>query len=216
MKTHLSKSVLLSVSLLASTACLSAQSPSGAAPGTPATDSPAVDAPKSAAPTAPAANTADTQAAAAAATTAPAAANNTAPAVNLPQAKILPTGDTTTPVGSTLTGRLDAGRTSSTIGNAEFETRDELLRELSERVAAADTYLNELRQRTRNLDATDQRSVDTAVAEYQKMKEKVQQGIERARAAQQGSDWERARSALATDYAFYVSSVGSLEVALPN
>lgn len=133
----------------------------------------------------------------------------------LPASKILPTSDATTPTGATLTGSLEAGRVASTIQTQELDQRDELLKELADRVAAADRRVSELRQNAANLDDTGKKILETAAAEYQKMKDKLQQSMESARSAER-THWDRARARLATDYAFYVASVGGVEVALPN
>lgn len=133
----------------------------------------------------------------------------------LPPSNILPTPEGGTPAASTLTGSLEAGRVASIIQTRELDQRDELLKELAERVAAADRRIAELRESASSLDDEGRRNLENATAQYEKMKSALQQSMENARSVE-NQQWDRARARLASDYAFYVSSVGSMEIALPN
>lgn len=153
---------------------------------------------------------------------APAAADPAAPSATpapapsaLPASKILPLGDRTTPAGSTLTGQLDAGRTASTIQTQELDQRDAVIREVEERLNATDKLVSSLRQKS-SQGEVDRKTVDAANAEYDRSKAKLQETLQQARNAKDKVSWERARHALAAEYAFYVASVGAIEVATPN
>lgn len=191
MKRHTSLLLLSSVVSLTCALPLSAQSPA------PASTVPAAD---------PAAAAPNTQERAAATT--PAAA----PA--LPASRLLPTADTSTPIGQTATGSLDAGRVASVIQGQEVAAKDALIEEVTARYEAVDARLAQMRERAGELDEAGRRSVDSATDAYEKQKAKLQEALAEARQAE-GKDWERARSTLATEYAFYASAVGTLEVALP-
>ena len=133
----------------------------------------------------------------------------------LPSTQILPTVDTTSTTAKTLTGSLEAGRTASIIQVQDFDKREELLREVSERVQAVEAAINQMRERADSLDEAGRTALESATRDYEESKARLQESIEQARTAEAGPLWERACLSLASNYAFYVSSVGSMEVALP-
>lgn len=162
----------------------------------------------------PAATPAPAPAATTPATVGPAAP--AAPAAGAPApGQILPAPDRSTPVGSTIAGGLASSSTVAALQRQEFENRDQLLNEVSSRFQQADRQVSELKQKATGLDAEAKQSLDTAVADYEKAKAKLQQSLDASRNTQ-ANTWERARVSLATDYAFYVAAAAAVEVAAPN
>jgi|GEM_PF-7040460 len=151
-----------------------------------------------------------------AATSSPAAASP-APAAPAPGAdRILPAADPNTPVGTTLAGILSGNSTAvSAIQRQEFATRDQLLSEISDRLQIGERRIAELQQSSGSLDETGKRAMEMAVTEYNNTKAKLQQSIDAARSAESNT-WERTRSSLASNYAFWVSAAASVELAAPK
>lgn len=125
------------------------------------------------------------------------------------------TTDHSNPLAGTLAGSLDSTNTISAIQRQEFEKRDQLLKDLTERVQKADQQINELKQKNANLTGANKDSLDASLGTYERNKARLQQDLEAARNAD-AATWERARSAVASDYAFFVSGAAGVEVAAPN
>lgn len=145
----------------------------------------------------------------------PAAAPAT-PAPPVVGTKVLPAPDRSTPIGGTITGLLDASHAVSAIQRQELPGRDDLFADLNERVATADRQLSELRAKadTSGLNDEGKAGLDKALKEYNDAKAKLQQTMEAGHTAD-AKQWERTRSTLATDYAFYSAAVAGVEVAVP-
>ncbi|PTY05784.1 hypothetical protein DB347_15610 [Opitutaceae bacterium EW11] len=161
----------------------------------------------------PAAPAATPAAAAAPETPAPAAK----PALPVVGTKVLPTPDRGTPIGGTITGLLDSSHAVSTIQRQELDSRAPLLEDMTQRMATVDQQLAESRQKANpdELTGDSKKDFDQSWKDYQKAKAKLEQSVEAARNAD-AKAWERVRSTLATDYAFYAAAVAGVEVATPS
>lgn len=130
--------------------------------------------------------------------------------------RILPAADPNSPAASTLGGTLSGNSTAvAAIQRQELPQRDRLLAELSERVQLADRKLAELQQKGSELDDAGKKALDTAIAEYNRTKAALQHSLENSRSAELNT-WDRARSHLASDYAFFVAAAAAVELISPN
>lgn len=137
-------------------------------------------------------------------------------ATTAPTDRILPVADPNTPAATTLGGMLSGNSTAvSAIQRQELPQRDRLLGELSERVQLADRKVAELQQKSAGLDDQGKKALEGAVAEYNRTKANFQQSLQVARSAE-GNTWERARSHLASAYAFFVAAAAAVEVISPD
>jgi hypothetical protein len=139
-----------------------------------------------------------------------------APKPVTPAGQILPTPDRSTPVGETLAGGLDSARAVSAIQGQEISKRDQLLSEINQRVQAADQKAAELKEKANTLTDEGKKVFEASWADYEKNRAKLQQSVEAAKTAEQGTLWERAKASLASDYAFYTASIANVELAAPN
>ncbi len=128
---------------------------------------------------------------------------------------LLPAPDRSTPAGSTISGNLDVSHAVSTIEGLDTSNREKLLGEITARVGATDQQVNDLKSKTTDIKPEIRDSINSAWNEYQKAKTRLDQSIQTARSTE-GVAWERYRSGLAADYAFYASAVAGVEVSLPN
>jgi hypothetical protein len=211
---------LLSIAMMGAATLVFAQGetpPAGAASRSAASPAPTVPADARTSPGAPAVPNASGTGAAAASTknsTAATPTNSAAPTATA-EPHLLPAPDPSSELSSTLAGSLASSTAVAAIQRQELDQRDQLLKEIDHRVQTADRKIGELKQKAAQLDANGQQSMQTAVTEYERSKTRLEQSFDRCRDAT-ATTWERARSALATNYAFFVAAVAGVEVAAPN
>lgn len=128
---------------------------------------------------------------------------------------ILPAPDRTSTAAGTISGSLDVSHAVSTIEGVESNDREKLLGEISGRENAVDQQVSSLKNKASDVKPDIRDAISSAWNDYQKAKSQLDQSIAKSRSTT-GPAWERFRSELAADYAFFASSVAGLEVALPN
>lgn len=140
---------------------------------------------------------------------------NVGPAAAPRTGAILPTPDRTSPAGGTISGNLDVSHAVSTIEGVDTNDREKLLGEIAGRESSADQQVSSLKGKVSDVKPDVRDAINSAWGDYEKAKARLDQSIQKSHTTA-GADWERFRSELAADYAFFASAVAGLEVALPN
>jgi hypothetical protein len=128
---------------------------------------------------------------------------------------ILPAADRSTPEGATISGSLDVSHSVSAIEAVESNDREKLLGEITGRETSVDQQMTSLKDKATEVKPDVRDAINSAWSDYEKAKSRLDHSIQQSRSFS-GIDWERYRSELAADYAFFASAVAGLEVALPN
>jgi len=128
---------------------------------------------------------------------------------------ILPAPDRTSAAGGTISGSLDVSHAVSAIEGVETNDRDKLLGEIASRESSVDQQVTSLKSKASDVKPDVRDAINSAWSDYEKAKARLDQSMQKSRTTA-GPEWERFRSELAADYAFFASAVAGLEVALPN